>query len=474
MKLPASIQEAGILLRNGSITCVTLAETYLQIIKRLNPLLNALITVTDEQALETAQTLDKEFTSGNDRGPLHGIPIVHKDLYDTAGTVTSRGSGLYRKRIPETDATVVSQLRAAGTVLMGKANMTEFASDGSGKNVFFGDVRNPWDIERSAGGSSSGTAAAIAAGMCLGGTGSDTGGSIRIPASWCGLVGIRPTYGLVSMVGAFPRAYSLDCGGPLALTVHDAATLLNAMVDLDFCRANSVRPVDYAKSCAGGVKGLRLATIENFTYRDVDDEVANAVHSVVIELTRLGASMRSVKIPALSGPLDYSSLFNLLLYEFSQILGDEYRASRAREKSFGPIVRANLERGSQVTREAYERALSDRPKHIADFRRIFADVDALVTPTLPMVAPLLTETAETYDRGRQFNIPISYLGLPSISVPCGFSPSGLPIGILIIGDAFQESLITRVAAACERARHDETATLPLSVKSVLSIALRAS
>jgi len=449
---PQTIGEAALRLREGSITCVDLAKVCIGCIKRLNPLVNALITVTEERALEAAATLDTELQTGKDRGCLHGIPIVHKDLFDTRGITTTLGSKLHENRVPDSDATVVALLEAAGTVLVGKTNMAEFASNGSGKNVFYGDVHNPWDAARSAGGSSSGTAAAVAARLCLGGTGTDTGGSIRIPASWSGIVGMRPTFGLISLAGAFPRASSLDCAGPLGRTVGDVAMLLGAMVGYDHRYPHSIKAEreDYTEQCNKDVKGLRLATVENYSFRDVDPDVASAVTAAIDELSRLGAEIHTVKIPLLTAPLNYSFLFSILLYEFNQVLGNQYRTASSPTESFGAIVRANLHAGAQVKRETYEKALAERPKQLAEFREAFAEADALITPTMPTVAPLLTAGSDIYDRGRQFNIPISYLGLPSISVPCGFTPTGLPIGLLITGDALREGTLIRIAAAYER------------------------
>jgi aspartyl-tRNA(Asn)/glutamyl-tRNA(Gln) amidotransferase subunit A len=450
--LPPSIEAAGIALRNGSLTCEDLAKACIERIERLNPSVNAFITATAEHALESAARLDRELRTGTDRGPLHGIPIAHKDIYDTAGIATTLGSPLHRDRVPAEDATLVANLRTAGTVLLGKTNMTEFASDASGRNAFYGDVRNPWNRERSAGGSSSGAAAAVAAGMCIAATGSDTGGSIRIPASWCGVVGIRPTFGLISMQGAFPRARSLDCAGPLARSVGDAAALLFAMAGNDRRPDDPRRDEDRARAGAEDLRGMRLATVDDFTYRDVDPEVGDAVAAAMREFARLGAEVSSVRIAALAaGSLGHAGLFDILLYEFHEILRDEYRRNEHRATAFGPTVRANLERGAEVTQQAYRRALSDRPRHLSEFRRIFSRVDALVTPTMPMVAPLLTESPDVFDRGRQFTLPISYLGLPSISIPCAVDRSGLPIGLLIVGDARAERRILRTAAAFERA-----------------------
>lgn len=451
LALPETIAEAGRRFRDRSLTSEALTRSYIKCIEQLEPKLQAFITLTEEQALTTAAALDAELKKGKDRGPLHGIPIVHKDLYDTAGIAATVGSEFFRNRVPQEEATVVRRLKAAGTVMLGKTNMNEFAAGTSGTNKAFGDTHNPWDLARSAGGSSSGTGAAIAAGLCLGGTGSDTGGSIRIPASWSGIVGIRPTFGLVSLHGVYPRAYSLDCGGPLARTVADVAALLNAMVGYDARYRYSIRAPkeDYTARLTKGVRGLRLGIIENYTFRDIDPEVAEAVRAAADKLASLGAIVKTVKIPLLGGPLEYSFLFNILLYEFNQILGDQYRA--AKRELFGPIVQANIARGEQITKETYEKALAERPKQVSEVKEVFKEVDGLLTPTMPTVAPLLTAGSDVYDRGRQFNIPISFLGLPSISVPCGFSPTGLPIGLLIIGNELQEGLLLRIAAAYEDA-----------------------
>ncbi|MBA3253120.1 MAG: amidase [Burkholderiaceae bacterium] len=419
--------------------------------KRLQDKLNAFITITEEQALATAVQLDADLKNGKDRGPLHGIPIVHKDLYDTAGIPTTEGSEFFRSRIPTEDATVVKKLKAAGAVMLAKTNMNELAAGLTGTNMAFGDARNPWNTERSAGGSSSGTAAAIAAGCCLAGTGSDTGGSIRHPAGWCGVVGIRPTYGLVSLAGVFPRAYSLDCGGPLGRTVGDVALMLNAMVGYDPAYQHSVRaPVDdYCAELDSGVRGLRLGVVDNYTFRDIDDEVADAVRAAVDALAALGAEVKTVRIPWMGGSLDYSPLFSILLYEFNQIMAEHGAAER--RNMFGPIVQANLAKGETISREAYEKALTERPRRISEVKRVFAEVDALITPTMAMVAPPLTADAKTFERGFQFTIPTSFVGLPSLSVPCGFSQGGMPIGLLITANDFQEALLLRIAAAYEAA-----------------------
>ncbi len=358
-QLPLSIADAGRAFRAGLLTIEALVVALCQRIREINPTLHALITVAEPYALSAASQLDAELRNGKDRGVLHGIPIVHKDLYDTAGLLTTMGSKRFSERVPNADAAVVRRLKDAGTVLLGKASMSEFATHPSGKNCFYGDVHNPFDYNRSAGGSSGGTAAAIAAGLCLGGTGSDTGGSIRIPASWCGIVGLRPTFGIVSMAGAHSRAYSLDVCGPMTRSVHDCALMLNLMVGHDPGYKFSVNApqTNYASSLSAGVEGLRIGLVEGYTYRDVEPDVADAVRRAAGILASLGAQIETVQIPMLAGPLEYGSLFDILLYEFNQVLGEEYRSTKNRELVYGDVVRANLTRGESVTSERYERAL---------------------------------------------------------------------------------------------------------------------
>jgi aspartyl-tRNA(Asn)/glutamyl-tRNA(Gln) amidotransferase subunit A len=446
-----SIPEAAVRLRNGSLTSMALTQASFQAIDGLESRLAALISVTREQALETAAQRDAELAKGIDRGPLHGIPIVHKDLYDTAGIATTGGSEFYRMRVPATDATVVKRLHGAGAVMVGKANLNELAAGIASTNKAFGDTPNPWDLSRSSGGSSQGTGAAIAAGYCLAGTGGDTGGSIRVPASWCGIAGLRPTYGLVSLAGAMPRAHSLDTGGPLGKTVLDVAIMMNAMAGYDPAYRYSIRApkVDYLAATQKGVRGLRVALIDNYSFRDVDADVAKAVQGGTDTLAQLGANVKTVKIPLLGAQFNYQLLFDLVLYEVNQILGDQFRATRNNKEVFGPVVQANIARGETISRETYEAARAVRPRQIAEVRRIFDEVDVLVTPTMPMTAIAQYAEAAAYDRGRQFSLPISFLGLPSISVPCGFDSAGMPIGMLLIGDHLQEAKLFQAAAAYE-------------------------
>jgi aspartyl-tRNA(Asn)/glutamyl-tRNA(Gln) amidotransferase subunit A len=450
--MPVTITEAAKLLRTGKVSVTELTTAYLEAAKQFEPILNAFITLTEEQALRTAAHLDRAWRHRGRRGPLYGIPVVYKDNFDTAGILTTMGSQFYSARVAMDDAVAVRKLRQAGAVMLGKANMNEFAAGVAGFNKFYGSVANPWDLNHWPGGSSSGTGVAVAAGLCLGGLGTDTGVSIRGPASWLGLVGVRPSYGRVSVRGTFPRAYSFDTVGPLAHTVADAATLLTAIAGYDPQDPFAVPSPDedFTLHLRRGVRGLRLGIVEDFTFRNVDPEVAQAVQDAVDLLADMGAQIKTVSIPLLSGKIDFRYPLTILLYEFNQILGDTYRAEPNKDL-FGPVVQANIAQGEQITQETYAAAIDRRPGEIAEIRQVFREVDAFITPTHPFVAPPITVNAEGDAGVRQFTVPISYTGFPAISIPCGFSATGLPIGLQIVANDFQERLLFRIAAAFEQA-----------------------
>lgn len=450
---PSSIVEAGQALRSRELTCTDLARACLKRIEDLQPRLNAFLTVTADAALERAGALERELRSGLDRGPLHGIPVAYKDCLDTAGVRTTVGSRHFGARVPASDATVVARLAAAGTVMLGKTNMNEFAAGTSGANAIYGDVRNPWALDRSPGGSSSGTAAALAAGMALGGVGSDGGGSIRVPAACTGIVGIRPTRGRIPVRGAFPRSFSFDTVGPLARTTRDCALLFQAMAGHDPADPHSLdAPVeDYLEGIDGGLAGARIGVISGFSFRATESQTESAVRSALDRLAALGAEVREVAVPPLTGGFEYAALFDIMLFEFNRILGDEFRACVNPDAVFGPVVCANVRRGMTISEETYRQALAARAGQTAAIRAAFAEIDVFVTPVLPMLTPLLASPPEVFDRQRQFMIPFSFAGLPGISIPCGASREGLPIGMQIVADHLQEKRLFRIAHAYESA-----------------------
>lgn len=462
VRLPGSIGEAGKLLRSGRVSVTEMITTYLRGARQLEPTLNPFITITEAHALATAAVLDRELRRGDTRGPLHGIPVVYKDNIDTAGLPTTLGSAFYSTRVATSDAQVVRKLKAAGAVLVGKANMNEFAAGVAGLNQFYGNVGNPWDLSRWPGGSSSGSGVSVSAGLALAGLGTDTGVSIRGPASWLGLVGVRPSYGRVSVRGTFPRAYSLDTVGPLTRNVEDAALVLNAISGYDPLDPYAVPSPhdDFTDELKRGVKGLRLGIVEDFSFRNVDPEVERVVRKAVRELGDRGARIKTVKIPLLSGPIDFRYPLTILLYEFNQILGDIYRAEPDKSK-FGPVVQANIAQGELITDAEYDAAMARRPGEIEEIRDVFDGVDAFITPTHAIVAPPLTVNAEGDPAVRQFTVPISYTGFPAVSVPCGFTSAGLPVGMQIIADDFEEQLLFRIAAVVEKNTRGLPATPPI-------------
>jgi aspartyl-tRNA(Asn)/glutamyl-tRNA(Gln) amidotransferase subunit A len=439
---PRSTVEAASRLRAGELTCVSLAERCLERIAARQPQLNAFITVTADLALATARERDAELQNGHDRGPLHGIPIAHKDCYDTAGIRTTVGAEIFRARVPQRDASIVQRLAQAGAVMLGKTQMNEFAAGMSGKNAFFGDARNPWDATRAPGGSSSGSACAVAARLCLGASGTDAGGSIRVPAAWTGVVGLRPTHGRVSAAGAYPRSSSFDCAGPLAANVGDAALLFEAMAGRD---------EQDSPALAADLRGLRLGIVRDFSLRELDPDVDRALREALGTLAGVGAEVREASIPALAAGTGYGAMLDILLYEFHQILGAEYQATPRREKVFGATVRANLERGAVIRAEDYRAALEARDRFVREVRQAFGTLDALVSPTAAMTAPAIDAAEAEFDRARRFTLPFSFAGLPAISVPCGFDHAGLPIGMQIVADRLQEPVALRIAAAYEAA-----------------------
>jgi aspartyl-tRNA(Asn)/glutamyl-tRNA(Gln) amidotransferase subunit A len=427
----SSIEAAARALRRGEVTCVELAQRSLRRIEDLQPSLNAFITVTAEAALARARTLDHELESGKDRGPLHGIPFAIKDCFDTAGVRTTIGSRYFARRVPGADAEVVRRLTEAGAVMAGKANMNEFAAGTSGRNAFYGDVRNPWALERSPGGSSSGTAAALAAGMALGGVGTDCGGSIRLPAACTGTVGLRPTQGLVSTAGAYPRCFTLDVAGPMARNVRDCALVFAALGS------------DCSMELEKGIAGLRIGVVQGFSVHALDPALA--------QLAALGAEVRELSVPELAAAPESPAFFDILLYEFNRILGEAFRASPEPERMFGPVVCDNLRRGARIDSAAYEKALAEKDALTAAVRAALSEVDALVTPAMPMPTPRLDADAAEFDRQRRFMTPFSLAGLPALVLPCGQDAAALPIGMQLVGERLGEGRLFRIARAYESA-----------------------
>ena len=422
--------------------------------------LGAFITVTAGQAMEQARTADRELATGIDRGPLHGIPIALKDLFSTKGVRTTAGSKVYEDFIPQIDATVVARLHAAGAVMLGKLNMHELAYGITSANPHFGPVRNPWNVEHSPGGSSGGSGAAVAAGIVYMAMGSDTGGSIRIPAAFCGTVGLKPTYGRVSRYGVLPLGFSLDHVGPLTRCVRDAALVLNAIAGRDRRDPTSSRRpmVDYVPGEGCSIRGLRIGVPENFFFERLDPDVESSVRGAIALAESLGAHIKQVRLPDVAALNAVARM--ILLAEASAVmepfLAEPFPAGRT---LFGPDVLALLDQGRLVPATDYINAQRLRRKMRREFDQLWTQVDCLAAPTTPNTAPRIGATTvrlgEVDEDVRLATTRlvrgINALGYPALSLPCGLSGAGLPVGLQLIGAPFAEGLLLRAGAALEDA-----------------------
>ncbi|HXC31990.1 MAG TPA: amidase [Verrucomicrobiae bacterium] len=443
-----SLLEVSDLIRKKKVSPVELTTTCLARIDRTNPTLNAFITVTRESALEQARTAEAEVMHGNWRGPLHGVPIALKDLFDTAGVRTTAGSGVFKDRIPTEDAEVVRRLKAAGAVLLGKTNMQEFAFGGTSIISYFGAVHNPWELSHIAGGSSGGSAVAVAAGLCYGALGSDTAGSVRLPASHCGVAGLKPTYGLVSIRGVVPLSWSLDHVGPLARTVADTAALLQVIAGYDEQDTTSeqMNIPDYQKALQGKVSSLRVGTPREFFFADLDPEIDAAMKEALAVLSKLTAGIRDVPLPA----NNMESLRNVVRAAEAYAYHREYITKTP--ELYQAITRQRIQAGADVTTPAYIQGRRDLAEVRRKAEKWIEGVDVLVTPTLPITAPTISDPrADDILPAVHNTSPFDVNGWPAISVPCGFTKKGLPLGLQIIGPRGGESVVFQLAHAYEQA-----------------------
>jgi aspartyl-tRNA(Asn)/glutamyl-tRNA(Gln) amidotransferase subunit A len=469
-----TIDEAHARLCEGALSSEELTRAALARIEATEPTLHSFITVTPELALEQARAADARRAAGGARGPLDGIPLAIKDIINTRGVRTTAGSRLLDTYVSPYDATVTRRLFEAGAVCVGKANCDEFAMGSSNENSAYGAARNPWDPARVPGGSSGGSAAAVAARQCLGALGTDTGGSIRQPAAHCGIVGLKPTYGRVSRYGVIAYASSLDQVGPMARTVRDCAHLLGAIAGHDPLDSTSVRhPVPaYAAALEGGVRGLRLGLPREYFVEGMSAEVSDAVHAAVRQLESLGAAVEEVSLPHteyavaayyLVATAEASS--NLARYDGTrygvrvdrgQGLLDMYQQTRG--AGFGAEVKRRIMLGTYALSAGYYDAFYLKGQKVRtlirrDFERVFARCQAVVTPTAPTTAFRLgektTDPLEMY-LSDIFTISVNLAGLPGLSLPCGFDAQGLPIGLQIVGQPFAEDAVLRTAYAYEQ------------------------
>jgi aspartyl-tRNA(Asn)/glutamyl-tRNA(Gln) amidotransferase subunit A len=476
------IHELTAAYRRGESTPSAVTEAYLSRIEALDGTLGAYITVTAEQARGSAAAADRRYREGRPLGPLDGVPLSIKDIFCTSGVRTTCGSRILEHFVPPYDATLVARLAAAGAVSLGKGNLDEFAMGSSTEHSAFHVTRNPWDLGRVPGGSSGGPAAAVAGGLAAGGFGTDTGGSIRQPAAFCGIVGLKPTYGRVSRYGLVAFASSLDHPGPFGRDVTDAAILLGAVAGHDAQDSTSIdAPVpDYTAGLAGGVRGLRLGVPDEYFIAGMDPEVEQAVRAGIDVLRGLGAVIERVSLPAtphalatyyVIAPAEASS--NLARYDgvkYGLRVGGRDLVdmeSRTRAAGFGAEVRRRVMLGTYVLSAGYYDAYYGKAQKVRtlvrrDFERAFDRVDLIVAPTTPNVAFRHGEKEDPVAMylNDVFTIPADMAGVPAVSVPCGFTASGLPIGLQLIGKSLDEATVLRAAYAYEQAtdwhrRHPE-------------------
>jgi aspartyl-tRNA(Asn)/glutamyl-tRNA(Gln) amidotransferase subunit A len=450
-----SISELARRMRRREVSPVEIVEGSLRRIEALNPSLNAYTCVAAERAIEAARAAERAFAREETPGPLCGVPLSVKDVFETADAPTTWGAKALAGYQSHRDATVVARLRGAGAIVLAKANVDMSPPDGGPDSPrLIGPTRNPWALDRKAGASSGGSAAAVAARLDFGSIGSDTTGSIRGPAAWCGVIGLKPTFGLVSTHGVFPYSRSFDTCGPMARTVRDCALLLEAIAGADDRGTpGSGRSVpEYARSVADDARGVRVGLPRQAAWHDNDPDVTRAVDSAVGVLAALGAEVHEIALPPLDEAL-WANVISLLettdLVDAKlsdQVLSDRYDVYLWRRNKGG---RERVLAQAAQLRVAAERRYAD----------LFQRVDVIVTPTVPTVAPLFTDTASPWQRPNEpfvevlprYTRPASLIGYPAISVPCGFSADGLPVGVQIIGRPFEETTLFKVAGAYEHA-----------------------
>lgn len=444
------------LIRTGEVSPVELIESIFAEIDRHNPRLNAFIALCREESFEAAAQAEREIGDGQIRGTLHGIPVAIKDIIHVAGAPTTCGSKFFSVNPSQPDATVTARLKTAGAIIVGKTNLHEFAYGVTSENPHFGATPNPWDTSRVAGGSSGGSAAAVAAGLCAGALGTDTGGSVRIPAAMCGVVGLKPTYGRVSVKGVLELAQSLDCVGPICRRVADAADMMNALAGYDGGDVHSEnRPVpDYTVALGDAISGMKAGVPRQHCFEGLHPDVENCVAEAIGVLGKLGVEAIEIDLPSV--PDAHQATLTILMAEASHF----HRARLAEHREdFGLDVREILEDGQKFSAADYVGATRSRKLARHEFAQAFEAVDFILTPTVPVPAPLrsMMDTSDGSDSNlirprltqntRIFNL----LGLPAISVPCGFTKEGLPVGLQIAGRWWDEGELLQIAHAYEQA-----------------------
>jgi aspartyl-tRNA(Asn)/glutamyl-tRNA(Gln) amidotransferase subunit A len=447
-----SISELGKHYRSGQLSPVEVTRAHLNAIQDQNERTHDFITVTGERALADAEAAEIGFRAGRDLGPLQGVPIALKDLVDTKGIVTSAGTTIWKDRIPEEDATVVRRLAGAGTVLLGKTNLVEFAFGPYGLNPHYGTPPNPWDADRVPGGSSSGSGGAVARGCAFAAIGTDTGGSIRLPASFCGIVGLKPTVQRVSRAGVVPLSWTLDSIGPLTRGVMDTAYIFDAIAGFDAADAETHRAPAFAP-CAelldGEVAGLRVGIVRDPFFDGAEDEIIDRVEAAAAQLEGLGVMVEELALPEareeLNAELDGKGSVSIMCVEgfacHEQTLSD-------RGDEVDSRIRERITVGRDIPSATYARALTEQVRLRTQVVDRMQHFDAILAPTTLYPAPLMDEVSKA--PARLTTRLVNYLGLCAVSIPCGFTDNGLPVGLQLIGKPFDERTLLNLALAYEQ------------------------
>ena len=452
-----TIRELGARYRARQLSPVEVTRALLARIEKVDSALHAFVTLTAERALADARAAEELLRRGDDR-PLLGVPVAHKDIYCTRGIRTTGGSALLADWVPDADATCVRRWNDAGTVLLGKLITHEFAMGLQFPGHRFPAARNPWNVEHIPGGSSSGSGAALASGLVHGATGSDTGGSIRGPAAFCGIVGLKPTYGRCSRAGVLSLSWTLDHTGPMARTVEDCALLLQPLAGHDAADpASSRAPVDdYVSGLGRDVKGVRIGVPRNYFFEGIDPEVSRAFEESLAALRRLGAEVRDVQIPSLAATQSFMLILLAEAYAYHE------RDLREHPELYGEVLRERFQAGGLVTGAEYRQAQRIRSEIQRETATVLEQVDVLATPTTPKPAtPYALATDPEFGFPRSNMAPFNITGLPTLALPCGFSSSGLPLSLQLAGRPFAEALVLRVGHAYEQATQWHTRRPPV-------------
>ncbi len=444
----ATISDIGARFRRRELSPVELTRTLLARIERLDPALHAYVTVTAERALAAAGAAEAALRRGADAGPLLGIPVAYKDIYATRGIRTTAGSALLADWIPGNDATCVRRLTDAGCVMLGKLITHEFAFGIQLPGHRFAPARNPWNPDHVPGGSSSGSGAALAAGLAFGALGSDTGGSIRGPAAFCAVAGLKPTYGRTSRAGVVTLSWTLDHTGPMARTVEDCAVLLHALAGHDSGDpASSPAPVgDYVTPLRQGIRGLRIGVPRAYFFEGVDAEVDKAFEQALATLRKLGATVTDVEIPSIETSWAFLAIMMAEAFAYHE------RDLRAHPELYGDVLRERLLAGGLITGSEYVQAQRLRARLRAEMADVLTRVDVLATPTTPRPAPTFAAAWDpSFGFPKSNMAPFNMTGLPALAVPCGFSSQGLPLSLQLAGRPFDEATVLRVGHTYEQA-----------------------